>query len=305
MRLKRSNARLMTKTAVALGLAASVSIIGVGCATQIGGAATKATTARAATGLVIADPSRPSGREQHERHRGCRGQSKRDSLLRRGRGYQWPQRRQCQFDLCKGTKGYDCMSLAQYAVYQGTGHKVVLPNDGARPTGGTFIGSQGTVTADQNTLLPGDAVFFGGTISDYHHSGIYAGNDEVWDALSPGTSVAEHSFSDVYSSYGNVYDGAYRYTATASSPLSITTKTLHRGVTGTSYSVSVHATGGSSPYTWTRVGSKLPPPGLHLATTGVISGKATEKGTYTFEVRVVDHSSPRQSAEKALSIKIT
>ena len=53
------------------------------------------------------------------------------------------------------------------------------------------------------------------------------------------------------------------------------------------------------------VGSKLPPPGLHLATTGVISGKATEKGTYTFEVRVVDHSSPRQSAEKALSIKIT
>ena len=35
--------------------------------------------------------------------------------------------------------GFDCMSLAQYAVYQGTGHKVVLPNNGARPTVGTFI----------------------------------------------------------------------------------------------------------------------------------------------------------------------
>ncbi|MGA3147294.1 MAG: hypothetical protein ABSF33_07435, partial [Acidimicrobiales bacterium] len=37
-----------------------------------------------------------------------------------------------------GAKGYDCMSLAQYAVYQATG--IVLPSNGTQPAGvGTFI----------------------------------------------------------------------------------------------------------------------------------------------------------------------
>ncbi len=108
-----------------------------------------------------------------------------------------------------GAKGYDCMSLAQYAVYQATG--ITLPGNGTQLAGvGTFI-PPGNLpyTAD---LLPGDVVFWGGTIDRYNHSGIYAGNGEVWDAFDNGYPVAEHSFSFLEHSYN--YDGAIRYWGT-------------------------------------------------------------------------------------------
>ena len=45
------------------------------------------------------------------------------------------------------------------------------------------------------------------------------------------------------------------------------------------------ATGGKAPYTWSVVNGALPP-GLSLnASTGVISGITTTKGTYNFTVR--------------------
>jgi NlpC/P60 family len=114
------------------------------------------------------------------------------------------------------TMGYDCMSLAQYAVYQATG--ITVPNDGEMLPGpnstdwdgqGTYIASSGGEAA----LEPGDVVFFGGSdMWHYAHSGIYTGDPsgDIWDALQTGTPVGEHTLAVLTGLYGD-YDGAVRY----------------------------------------------------------------------------------------------
>jgi cell wall-associated NlpC family hydrolase len=195
-----------------------------------------------------------------------------------------------------GIKGFDCMTLALYAVYQGTG--VTIPaNPSTGP--GTFVPPDGLNTSN---LQPGDAVFFGGkssndpVLSQYTHSGIYAGDNEVYDALAAGDNVAEHTFASIYSDYGNVYDGAIQYWTGGTAPSFgiTTTSPLPKGsvyskTNKVSYSDTLRAQGGNPPYSWTLTkGSKLPP-GLRLKKkTGVISGKAKTTGTYSFTVQVAD-----------------
>jgi len=114
---------------------------------------------------------------------------------------------------CEGaTAGFDCMSLAQYAVYQATG--IVLPGDGSQLSGvGQFIGPQDTAG-----LLPGDIVYWGGTIDSFEHSGVYAGNGNVWDAIGIGVPVMIHTMSQLRGDYS--YDGAIRYWSTTPPPTS-------------------------------------------------------------------------------------
>ena len=74
----------------------------------------------------------------------------------------------------------------------------------------------------------------------------------------------------------------------AATPLSITTASpLPDGVFGAAYSQTLSATGGTSPYSWTRSAGLLPN-GLSLATSGLISGTATAPGTFAFTARVAD-----------------
>ena len=102
-----------------------------------------------------------------------------------------------------GVAGFDCMSLAQYAVYQVTG--IVLPSDGSQLSGvGTVIPA-----SDTADLQPGDVTFWGGTLDHFTHSGVYAGNDEVWDAVGPGIPVQLHTLTYLEGIY--TYDGAIRY----------------------------------------------------------------------------------------------
>jgi cell wall-associated NlpC family hydrolase len=108
-----------------------------------------------------------------------------------------------------GVKGYDCMSLVQFAVYQATG--IALPGDGSQKSGaGTVIPAQATIAADTAGLLPGDAVFWGGGgINSFAHSGIYAGNGEVWDAIGVNQPVQQHTMAYLATIYS--YDGAVRF----------------------------------------------------------------------------------------------
>jgi hypothetical protein len=109
-----------------------------------------------------------------------------------------------------GVKGFDCMSLAQYAVYQGTG--IALPGDGSQLSGvGQFI-----PPSDTADLLPGDVVYWGGTINGFAHSGVYAGNSEVWDAIGVNVPVQEHTMTQLAAIYN--YDGAIRYWSTSAGP---------------------------------------------------------------------------------------
>jgi hypothetical protein len=222
-----------------------------------------------------------------------------------------------------GVKGFDCMSLVQYAVFQATG--IVLPSDGTQPEGvGTFIPPAATLAEDEAQLQPGDAVYWGGAgIDAFAHSGIYAGGDAVWDAVGVNIPVQTHTFEYLRNIYN--YDGAEQYTSgttgtttttTGSSKLAITTSSLPNGSVYSkthkvAYSATLTATGGNAPYKWTRASGSSPlPPGLHLfASTGVIKGKITATGTYSFTVVVHDTKTttkPRvqHTASKTLSITV-
>jgi hypothetical protein len=83
--------------------------------------------------------------------------------------------------------------------------------------------------------------------------------------------------------------------------LIITTPSLPAATLSAPYSVTLTATGGGTPYSWSLAFGALPP-GLGLSSAGVISGMPTITGTWTFTVRVRDVFS--QTAMKAFSITV-
>lgn len=88
------------------------------------------------------------------------------------------------------------------------------------------------------------------------------------------------------------------------SQLTITTISLPAGIVGIAYSVTLGATGGTPPYTWSLTSGTLPP-GLMLdGNTGVISGTPTAANTYGFTLQVADSGTPQQSVNGTFSILI-
>jgi hypothetical protein len=79
---------------------------------------------------------------------------------------------------------------------------------------------------------------------------------------------------------------------------------LPNGTVNTTYTQTLSASGGATPYTWSLLSGTLPA-GLSLNTsTGGITGTPTTAGTSNFTVQVADSSSPQQAVSKALSITI-
>jgi prepilin-type N-terminal cleavage/methylation domain-containing protein len=71
----------------------------------------------------------------------------------------------------------------------------------------------------------------------------------------------------------------------------ISPTSLPNGVVNAAYSQTLTASGGTTPYTWSRTGSL--PTGLSLNTsTGVISGTPTATGTFSFTISVTDSAAP-------------
>lgn len=104
--------------------------------------------------------------------------------------------------------------------------------------------------------------------------------------------------------------GIYSYvisfiTTGTQTPISITSPaTLPSGAVGSAYAQVLKATGGSS-YTWQLVSGALPS-GLFLSDAGVIGGKPSTAGTFSFLARVVDIGSfPVLAAQQTFSITIT
>lgn len=69
--------------------------------------------------------------------------------------------------------------------------------------------------------------------------------------------------------------------------LAITTTSLPAANIGVSYSSTIVATGGVSPYTFAVTTGSLPA-GLTLSSTGTLSGTPTAAGTFTFTITVTD-----------------
>ncbi len=90
---------------------------------------------------------------------------------------------------------------------------------------------------------------------------------------------------------------------TTSSTLAITTSSpLPGGTVGHSYSATLGATGGTSPYTWALIPGSVLPAGLSLSTGGVISGTPTANGTKSFTVEVTDAA--LNTADKTFSLTV-
>jgi hypothetical protein len=115
-------------------------------------------------------------------------------------------------------------------------------------------------------------------------------------AVSPGTTAISATMSSV--------TGRTLLTVQAG-PLSITTTSLASGFVNTAYAVTLAASGGTTPYTWSIISGSLPN-GLTLNTsTGAITGAPTTGGTFNFTAQVTDASHPAQTATRPLSITIS
>ncbi len=103
----------------------------------------------------------------------------------------------------------------------------------------------------------------------------------------------------VSSPYGSVTSTVVNLTIT---PLpQVTTTALPSGADGVAYSQTLAASGGQIPYSWTNISGVLPP-GLTLATNGVISGIPTTNGTFNFTVKVTDALSATATQPLTLTV---
>ena len=119
-------------------------------------------------------------------------------------------------------------------------------------------------------------------------SGSFTFTVQVTDSTSPTAQTATHAL-----------------TLSISASLTITTSTLPAPLSGSPYSASLSASGGTAPYTWTLVSGTLPT-GLSLSSSGAITGSAGSAGTYTFTVQATDSGSPSvQTAQRAFALTVT
>jgi hypothetical protein len=86
-------------------------------------------------------------------------------------------------------------------------------------------------------------------------------------------------------------------------PLNVTTASLANGYIGASYSQTLAASGGKTPYTWSISSGSLPTSLSLNPSTGVISGTPTTAETATFTVQASDADT--RTATKTLSITIS
>ena len=85
-------------------------------------------------------------------------------------------------------------------------------------------------------------------------------------------------------------------------PLVIVDQALPAAEFSRSYKTPLIAVGGKPPYQWTvKAGSELPA-GLALSTDGIVEGRGTAAGDFTFEVNVTDSSNA--TASKELSLRV-
>ncbi len=120
------------------------------------------------------------------------------------------------------------------------------------------------------------------------------------------TTAGTYTFTVAATNNGGMF--SQPYTLVITSPLAITTPTLlPAGTTHVAYSQTLTATGGLTPYTWSTsrsLGQTGLPPGIRRCG-NCLSGDPRRIGTYTFNIRVRDSSSPHQTVTQAETLIVT
>ena len=86
--------------------------------------------------------------------------------------------------------------------------------------------------------------------------------------------------------------------------LAITTASIANGKVNTTYSSTLGASGGKTPYTWSMASGSLPS-GVTLSPAGVISGMPKASGTYTIMSKVTDSEATPQTATKQFTFTVS
>jgi uncharacterized repeat protein (TIGR03803 family) len=157
-------------------------------------------------------------------------------------------------------------------------------------TSGDQNGGEGTVFAvnTDGTSFTNLYNFTGGSNGLYSRCSLVLSGNTLYGTTDQGGSFG----------YGTVFA---LWLGSVNPSLQISTTSLLNGTNGLAYSQTLTASGGQPPYSWTNSSGSLPP-GLTLATNGVISGIPTAAGTSNFTVQVTDISS--DMATQALSLTI-
>jgi large repetitive protein len=180
----------------------------------------------------------------------------------------------------------------QFALAIGTGLAITTPSplpsgSTAAPYSVTLLATGGTPplrwSLSSGTLPPG--VTLGPT-------GIIGGTP-----TSPGTFTFSVNVTDNTSLVAS-----QTYSLTISSGLVISTPQLPNGSVNTSYLQTLTAAGGTAPYTWAVTVGALPSGLSLISSSGVIGGKPSVNGTFTFTVKVTDLTGATASKQFSLNI---
>jgi hypothetical protein len=163
------------------------------------------------------------------------------------------------------------------------------------------VGNDGTFTV-RTTGSPYPAMTESGTLpngvsfSDRHN-----GTAVIFGTPAVGTIGSYGIFITANNGVGSPAVQSFTLTITG---MTITTASLPSTTVGSSYSVTLEATGGPHPYKWSLVhGDGKLPTGLKMVKkTGLIKGKARARGTFTFTVRVQDRQ--LDQATKVFTIEV-
>jgi hypothetical protein len=174
---------------------------------------------------------------------------------------------------------------------------------------GTF---SGTVNNDGTSAQSSSPGFVNESLQNYYLGAgsvcINAGgalNPNVLPTNDAVRQYVKHQMSEPRANDGLRDIGAYETQNVLPPDLAITTNSLPGSTVGGSYSTTLAASGGATPYLWSITSGGLPP-GLSLnSQTGAISGAPSSAGTFTFTVQVSDAQSPPDSATKSLSIAVS
>jgi hypothetical protein len=86
--------------------------------------------------------------------------------------------------------------------------------------------------------------------------------------------------------------------------VNITTTSLPAATAGASYSATLTATGGKTPYSWKLSAGTLPT-ALSLQSGGSISGTTSQTGSFSLTIQVTDSSSPKQNDSASLTLTVS
>ena len=184
-----------------------------------------------------------------------------------------------------------------YTIIVGPPRITIAPAPGAlpritasNPNTVTFTASGGT--APYTFSLSGGSLPVGMGLNS---SGTFSGTPSV-TGVTVMTLVATDSAGDK--------SGPVTYTVNVEAPaIAVTPDALPGAVRGQPYSVTMAASGGATPYTFSLVSGALPV-GMALHSTGLFDGTPTTTGSYSFTVRASDANSMHEDKTYTLAVSV-